>query len=59
MPLRSRHLAPHVLRARARSNPPSQFLVQDEEKGLLILQKPVVPKFSVEPVAHAARKRSD
>jgi len=26
---------------RARSNPPSQFFVQDEEKGLLILQMPV------------------
>ena len=38
MPLRSSCLEPRVLRTRARSNPPCQFLVQDEEKGLLILQ---------------------
>jgi hypothetical protein len=40
MPLRSRHRVPHVLRARARLSPSCQFFVQDEEKGLPILQRP-------------------
>jgi hypothetical protein len=33
------HVAAHMHRARARSHPPSQFLVQDEKEGPLILRK--------------------